>query len=181
MEETMSNQDFERGSSATFQSDSENESQSADKNATLRDAASQTFSKASDMARQAGEQAKHAAAATASTVTENVKDLLNRQLGSGAGLAGQFASSVRLAADDVSKESPMIGGFVHSFANTVDGYAEQLQDQTVDQLARTASDFTRREPALVFGLAAVAGFLAFRTMKSAQSVASPPIQPRQDL
>jgi hypothetical protein len=179
MEETMSNPDFERGSSTSFRSDSEKISQPADKNQTLRGAASQTFSRASDMARDAGEQAKQAAAATASTVTQNVKDLLNRQLGSGAGLASHFASSVRLAADDLSKESPMIGGFVRSFANSVDGYAAEAQDQTVDQLARTASDFTRREPALVFGLAALAGFFVFRTMKSAQTVASPPIQPRQ--
>jgi hypothetical protein len=30
---------------------------------------------------------------------------------------------------------------------------------------------------LVFGLAAVAGFFAFRTFKNAQSISSPPIQP----
>ena len=59
----------------------------------------------------------------------------------------------------------MVADFVRSFTNTVDGYAEGLQEQTFDQLARTASDFTRREPALVFGLAAVAGFFVFRTMK----------------
>jgi hypothetical protein len=73
----------------------------------------------------------------------------------------------------------MAADLVRSFATRVDGYAEGLQDQTVDQLARAASDYTRRQPALVFGLAALAGFFAFRTMKSAQSVTSPPIQPGQ--
>jgi len=35
---------------------------------------------------------------------------------------------------------------------------------------------------LVFGLAAVAGFFVFRTMKSSRPTASPPIQPgQQDL
>lgn len=29
-----------------------------------------------------------------------------------------------------------------------------------------ASDFTRKQPALVFGLASLAGFLAFRVLKS---------------
>jgi hypothetical protein len=65
-------------------------------------------------------------------------------------------------------------------ADKVEGYAEDFQDQTVDHLIRSASDFTRRQPALVFGLAAVAGFFIFRTMKSAQATASPPIQPTQE-
>jgi hypothetical protein len=179
MEETMSNQDIGRDSSPTGESETESTSRPGEKNKNMRDAANQAFSRASDIARDATEQAKHAASATASSVTQNVKDLLDRQIGSGAGLAGHFANSARLAADDLAKESPMVAGFVRSFANTVDGYAEGLQEQTFDQLARTASDFTRREPALVFGLAAVAGFFVFRTMKSAQPTASPPIQPEQ--
>jgi hypothetical protein len=52
-----------------------------------------------------------------------------------------------------------------------------MENQTVDQLTKSASDYTRRQPALVFGLAALAGFFAFRTFKNAQSVAAPPIQP----
>jgi hypothetical protein len=31
---------------------------------------------------------------------------------------------------------------------------------------RTASDFTRRQPALVFGLASLAGFMLLRVLKS---------------
>ena len=182
MEETMSNQDFGQDRSPTAASDTEKTSRPGEKNQNIRDTANQAFSRASDMARDATEQAKNAASATASTVTQNVKDLLDRQIGSGADLAGHFASSVRLAADDLAKESPMVAGFVRSFANTMDGYAEGLQEQSFDQLARTASDFTRREPALVFGLAAVAGFFVFRTMKSSQPTTSPPIQPgQQDL
>jgi hypothetical protein len=52
-----------------------------------------------------------------------------------------------------------------------------MQDQTVDHLVRAASDFTRKQPALVFGVAALAGFFMYRTMKGVQSTASPPIQP----
>jgi hypothetical protein len=45
---------------------------------------------------------------------------------------------------------------------------------------QTAADFTRRQPALVFGLAALAGFFAIRTLKSSPSISAPPIQPSQD-
>jgi hypothetical protein len=48
-------------------------------------------------------------------------------------------------------------------ADTVKGTAEDLRD--------TAVDLTRRQPALVFGLASLAGFRAYRTVKNAQTVA----------
>jgi hypothetical protein len=142
-----------------------------------RDAASDAFSKASDTARDAGEKTKRAAADAASTMTDTVMGLFNEQLGVGADSAGRFASSMRLAADDLAGENPMLAGIVRSFARNVDNYADQLEDQTVEQLVHTASDYTRRQPALVFGLAAIAGFFAFRTFKNSRSVTSPPIQP----
>ena len=140
-------------------------------------AAGDAFSKASDMAREAGTRAKRAASDTASSMTDSVIGLLNEQLGTGAASAGRLADAMRAAADDLSKESPLLAGVVRTFAGNVDGYADRLENQTVEQLTKTASDYTRRQPALVFGLAAVAGFFAFRTFKHAQSVSSPPIQP----
>lgn len=164
---------FEKNSSAASGGNTNN-----NQSDNLRDAG-QAYSKASEMARDASETVKQAASDTASTVTENVKELFDRQLGIGADMAGQFASSIKLAADDLDREAPMLAGLVRGFANTVDGYAEGLQDQTVEQLTQRASDFTRRQPALVLGLAAVAGFFMFRTWKSAQPVSSPSIQPMQ--
>lgn len=172
----MSNQDFGRGSSTTFQSDSEENSRRSDRSQTSRE---ETFSRASEMARDAAEKAKQAAAQTVSSVGQNIKEMLDRQIGTGATVAGHFASSVRTAADDVAKDSPMMAGFVRSFADTMDGYAHRLQEKTADQLIGAASDFARRDPALVFGIAAVAGFLAFRTFKNAQPLASSSMQPGQ--
>jgi hypothetical protein len=140
-------------------------------------AADDVFSKASDMARDAGARAKRAASDTASTMTDSVMGLLNEQIGSGATSAGRLADAMRVAAGDLSRESPLLASVVRTLAGNVDGYAERLQNQTVEQLTKTASDYTRRQPALVFGLAAVAGFFAFRTFRNAQSVSSPPIQP----
>jgi ElaB/YqjD/DUF883 family membrane-anchored ribosome-binding protein len=168
----MSHQDFGRDATAAARGGSGN-SQS------MKDAASEAVTKASGMAREAGAKVKQAASDTASTVTDQVKDLLDRQIGNGASAAGHFASSAKLAADDLDRQSPLLAGLVRSFANKVEGYADDMQDQTVEHLARAASEFTRKQPALVFGLAAVAGFFLFRTMKSAPGTASPPIQPMQ--
>jgi hypothetical protein len=48
----------------------------------------------------------------------------------------------------------------------VEQFSRDIRGQTVEDLVRAASDLTRRQPALVFGLASLAGFLAFRVLKS---------------
>ena len=168
----MTNQNFEDAGSPGWEDHTQ-------RNKTMRDAAGEAFSKASDTARDAGEKAKRAAADAASSMSGHVMGLLNDQLGVGAQSANRFASSMRVAADDLDHENPMLADLVRGFAHNVDHYADRLEDQTVEQLAKSASDLTRRQPALMFGLAALAGFFVFRTFKSASasSVASPPIQP----
>ena len=143
----------------------------------MRASAGEAFSKASDMAQETGEKARRAASNAASSVTDSVMGVLNEQLGSGAASAGRLADAMRLAADDLGRESPLLAGMVRTFAGNVDSYADRLENQTVEELTKKASDFTREQPALVFGLAALAGFFAFRTFKNAQSVSSPSIQP----
>lgn len=168
----MTNQNFEHPESPAS-------GEHTQRNKKMGDAASEAFSKASDTARDAGEKAKQAAADAASTMSDHVMGLLNDQLGVGAQSATRFASSMMLAADDLEPENRMLAGLVRGFAHNVDHYADRLEDQTVQELAQSASNFTRRQPALMFGLAALAGFFAFRTFKSAnaKSVSSPPIQP----
>jgi hypothetical protein len=178
MEDTMSNQEFRSGFGVQPRPEDTIGGQGT--SSSMREAASDAFSQASALAKDAGTKAKEAASDTASTVSGHVKDLLDRQIGSGAGVASHVAKAARLAADDLSRESPMLGGVVRTMADRVEGYAREWQDQTVDQVFRAASDFTRRQPALVFGAAALAGFFIFRAMKNAPPMTSAPsIQPDQ--
>jgi hypothetical protein len=171
----MTNQSFEDAPSPNF-------SEHATRNKEFRDAAGEAFSTASDAARDAAEKAKRAASDAASSVSDHVMGLLNDQIGVGAQSANHFAGSMRIAADDLERESPLLAGLVRGFSHNVDHYADRLEDQTVEQLVKNASDLTRRQPALVFGLAALAGFFAYRTFKTAgdSSVSSPPIQPARN-
>jgi hypothetical protein len=70
---------------------------------------------------------------------------------------------------------------IRTLASRIDRYADQLRGQSVDQIWQSAADLTRRQPALVFGLAALAGFVALRTVKASPPIASPSIQPSQHL
>jgi hypothetical protein len=132
----------------------------------MRAKASEAVSKIADVAQQAGGQAKEAASSLASDAQQKAKGLLKLQVTAGADLAGNVAESARHAADHLDRSAPQLAGLVRGPAERVDAFSKDLRGQTVEDLVRTASDFRRRQPALVFGLASLAGFLAFRVFKS---------------
>jgi hypothetical protein len=132
----MSYQDFEGTESPSSDHQTQNQK--------MRDAAGETFSRASDNARDA---AAKRGTEGASSLSDSVMGLLNQQLGAGADAAGRFASSMRLAAHDMERDNPMLADLVRGLAHNVDAYADALENQTVEQLTKTASDFTRRQPA----------------------------------
>jgi ElaB/YqjD/DUF883 family membrane-anchored ribosome-binding protein len=166
----MSNQSFGRESSA--ETSGKRKVEGKDPNDAL--------SKASRMARGVADQAQQVASDTASTITDHVKGLLDDQVGNGADMVGHLANSAKRAADDLDQNAPQLAGLVRGVADRLESYADDLHDQSVDQLVRTASNYTRRQPAVVFGLAALVGFFALRTFKSTTSAPTPSIkQPGQ--
>lgn len=118
-------------------------------------------------------QVREMATDAAAAVGSQVKEMLDRQVGSGCKLVSTFARSAMRAADDLNRDAPQLAGLVRGAASRLDGVANDLHDQSVDQLMKSASDYTRRQPALVFGIAAAVGFLALRTVKNASSSQSP--------
>jgi hypothetical protein len=142
-------------------------------------AATDAVTKTSDVAKQVTAEATRAIGKAGSTVTNQVKEILDRQVGVGAEMVGHFAHSAKRAAEDLEEKAPQAAGLVRGIADRLEDYSVELHDQSVDRLVQRAADFTRRQPALVFGLAALAGFVALRTMKASPSVASPSIQPSQ--
>ena len=123
-------------------------------------------SQIADVAQQTGSQAKQAASSLAADATQKAKSFLNMQVTAGAYLVGHVAESARRAADSLNQNAPQLADLVRGAAERAEDFSRDLHDQTVEDLVRTASDFTRRQPALVFGLASLAGFLAFRVFKS---------------
>jgi hypothetical protein len=128
--------------------------------------AGDTASKVADAARQAGDQAKQAASSLASDTAKQAKGFLNMQVTAGADMVDHVVGSARIAAENLEQETPQLAGLVRSVADRAEEFSQDLRGRTVEDLIRTASDFTRKQPALVFGLASLAGFLAFRVLKS---------------
>jgi hypothetical protein len=132
----------------------------------VRAKAGEAVSMLADVAQQAGSQAKQAASSLASDANQKAKGFLNQQVASGADLVGHVADSVRSAADNLDHSAPQLAGVVRGAAERVEEFSKDLREQSVEELVRTASDFTRRQPALVFGLASLAGFVLLRVLKS---------------
>jgi hypothetical protein len=131
--------------------------------------ASSAVSKIADVAQQAGDQAKQTASSLATEATRKTKGYLNQQVSASADLAGHVAEAVKCAADNLDDKAPQMADFVRDAADRVETFSHDLRGQSVEQLMGKASDFTRKQPALVFGLASLAGFFLFRVLKSKPS------------
>jgi hypothetical protein len=176
VETTMNSQYSSPPSSSTSSSSRpENQSTASGVAQDMRAKAGEAISKVADAAQQAGSQAKDAAASLASDASQKAKGVLNMQVSSGSDLAGHVARSVRCAADSLHPNAPQLASLARGAAERVEQFSRDIRGQTVEDLVRTASELTRRQPALVFGLASLAGFLAFRVLKS-----SPPDEDRLD-
>jgi hypothetical protein len=108
------------------------------------------------------EEATSAARSLASEAREKIRSRLDEQVGSGAALMGEVANSVRVAADELDRNAPRLASFARSAAGTIDTYADSVRDRSVDELLRAGTKFARKQPAVVFGVAALAGFALYR-------------------
>ena len=122
---------------------------------------------AAETIRSGAGQARQLASDAASSIGDQVKSLLDDQVDHGADFVARFAVATKRAAEELDRASPQAARLVRGVADRLDDYADELRDQSIDQLMKTASDFTRRQPAVVFGVAALVGFFALRTFKSA--------------
>jgi hypothetical protein len=113
-----------------------------------------------------------AASNRSQTITSQVQGVLDQQLVKGARVVANVARSARRAAGELEADMPQVAELVRGMADRVEDYSRALEDQSVTDIYESASDFTRRRPAVVFGVAALAGFVALRTLKSSSTTQS---------
>lgn len=118
-----------------------------------------------DVAQNAATGARQATASLTSEVGEGAKSFLNQQLGASADLTSHIAESVRTGADSVGAKSPLLAEAARRGAGGIDKLSESMRGQTVEEIVEAGSDFVRRRPALVFGVAAACGFALCRLLQ----------------
>ena len=127
-----------------------------------------SYDKAASLGRRAADGAKEVASEAASSVKGEARKMLDQQVDQGAAYLGHAASSMRTAAGDLSKSAPPLASVAEMVADKLETYAERVKGKSAEEVWDSAVDFTRRQPGLVFGLASLAGFLAYRTIKNTQ-------------
>ena len=73
-------------------------------------------------------------------------------------MVSNVARSTRRTAEELKQDAPQLAMLVRGLADRAEEYSHRLEDQSVTDIYQSASDFTRRQPAVVFGVAALAGF-----------------------
>jgi hypothetical protein len=132
----------------------------------FRSRASDAMAKVGGVAQQATEEAKRAAASLAAQAGERGKAMLQERIASGAGLVGHVATSTRAAANNLDPNAPELAGLLREAGDRMDQLSRDIRHKSVDELLQTASDFARRQPAILFGAAAACGFMLFRLFKA---------------
>jgi ElaB/YqjD/DUF883 family membrane-anchored ribosome-binding protein len=79
---------------------------------------------------------------------------------------GEVAEAARAAAQRLDQSVPQLANLIRSAGDRVDEFSRDIRGQSARELAATVSDFARRRPAVVFGMAAAIGFLGFRLLNA---------------
>jgi ABC-type transporter Mla subunit MlaD len=135
-------------------------------NSEAHNKANEALQMAKQTAQEVGTRAKEAMGEISSQATGTVKDVLNNQVRAGADLAGNVAQSINLAADNLSHSSPQLAELSRTAAHKIESFSTELRAKSADELFQEASDLARRQPAAVFGAAALLGFALFRMLKA---------------
>jgi ElaB/YqjD/DUF883 family membrane-anchored ribosome-binding protein len=136
------------------------------------------LSKVSEAAQQAGSHLKEAATSLSTNAGEKAKGFIDQQVASGADFLGYIGSSARVAADTLHPDAPQLAGLVRGMATSVTDLSDSVRGQSPEALLKTASDYVRQNPALVFSAAAACGFALARLLQGgAWSGGRPKVRP----
>lgn len=120
------------------------------------------------------EQATQAAKAQAGALWQDAKQTTRSKLDehkhTAASGIGQVASALRTSARELEgKEQPTVARLAEGAAEGLEKISSRLEDRDLESLVHDAESLARRQPAVFFGAAVAAGFLAVRFMKSSQT------------
>ena len=110
--------------------------------------------------------AKSQASAAIQPIANNARSLAEEQKQRGADRIDEIARAVHGAAEELSREVPMAGNYIHAAADKLDQTSRMLREKSVEDLLQTATEFAEEQPFLFIGGAMAAGFLLTRLLRS---------------
>ena len=108
--------------------------------------------------------AHEVAAALKQTASETAEAAIN----SGADRMTGLGRAVHGAADELGRELPGIGDYIHAAANRLEDAGSGLREQSLDDMYRSVNRFVRRKPAIAFVGLRFGGLIVSRLVKTSQ-------------
>ena len=110
--------------------------------------------------------------ASPSDLASTARGLLEKPIATGVDFVEGLARSARSFADDLDGDAPQLAKMVRNAASTAEGLSHGIRDKSVEEMFEATQDFARRQPAAFLGVAAAAGFLLARFVKTGMSGSS---------
>jgi len=119
-----------------------------------------------EAAKTASQAVKEQASEFAANVGHELSKTADNQKTRGVEAIQSFARAISSAAAELDDKSPQLARSVHAAASKVEGLSQTLNNRSVDDLLKVATDLARSQPLLFIGGAVAAGFAMARFLKS---------------
>jgi hypothetical protein len=110
--------------------------------------------------------AKETVQEIAEPLKEKALEVAKEQKDVGADQLKLLARAMQGASKAVADEVPQFASYVKKLSGTLERTSDSIREKELDELGETLSDFAKRNPALVFGGALLAGLTFSRFLKS---------------
>lgn len=138
-----------------------------------RDAAGDAMQAVRDRGGELFEQARDMATGARDTLMDQAQEQMEGRKQAGADYLEGLAGALDRVAGEFDRGMPFAGRWMRQAATQVETVADAVREGDLNDLARQAQDFARRQPTVAFGIAMVAGFGLMRLLKtSAASVST---------
>jgi len=126
---------------------------------------------------QATSKVADAAERATSEAGERLTITMEDQKKAGAERLAQFAKAALTAANQLTRDSPEVAGYIRGAAEQVQGFSEQLRTRNAKELFNDFQSFARQHPSAFLGATVLTGFALSRFFKSAGDLPSSTNQP----
>ena len=147
----------------------ENPSSTSTKNAPTTDAAASLSADLKETAQTAGRAVKAQASQLAAEIGHELSKTAESQKGRGVEAIQCLARAMTSAAAELEGQSPGAAQSVRDAAAKVEGFSQNLDNRSVEELMQAATDLARSQPILFMGGAVAAGIALGRFLKSTAS------------
>lgn len=123
----------------------------------------------SDDAQRAQEHLQEKVSDVAEKAADQARGFAEQQKQGGAERIDDAASAVHRAADEIAKESPLAGRYMHAGAEQLHRASRMLRENSLDELYRMTNRFAHERPFAFIGGSVAAGFALARILRSSAS------------